>query len=174
MSHVSGWLSIQEIWMQQFYVIKWGLWYTWTCSKMSQKWLSSWQRTPHHVIPLEVVMPGIMLESNQANDNLGSEDEETSMLTDVEPNDAKLSMELETQATGANPSDSNIKSVWANLDNTVFISLKWWHQVAASSMSAASSPKTDTITTGNPFEALQNLGMTHQITFPDKELSPHK
>lgn len=63
------------------------------------------------MIPLEVVMPGIMPESNQANDNLGSEDEETSMLTDVEPNDAKLSMELETQATGANPSDSNIKSV---------------------------------------------------------------
>jgi hypothetical protein len=41
-------------------------------------------------------------------------------------------------------------------------------------MSAVSSPKTDTITTGNPFEALQNLGMTHQITSPDKELSPHK
>jgi hypothetical protein len=41
-------------------------------------------------------------------------------------------------------------------------------------MSATSSPKTDTITTGNPFKALQNLSMTHQITSLDKELSPHK
>ncbi len=103
-------------------------------------------------IPSEVVMPGVMPESNQTDNNL-------------------LSTQPEPLSTDAEPFDSTMESVWANLENTTFFSSKWWHQVAASTMSDGSASKNDTIATDNTFEVLQNSSKTRWIPSQEKKLS---
>lgn len=148
LSHVDCWLSLQEIRIWWLYAIKWSLWYSQMCSKPSWTRYTKLQAT----IPSEVVMPGVMPESNQTDNNL-------------------LSTQPEPLSTDAEPFGSTMESVWANLENTTFFSPKWWHQVAASTMSDGSASKNDTIATDNPFEVLQNSSKTRWIPSQEKKLS---